>query len=460
MPNSSKSFEIEQKILEFISSNKLIDSGDNLLVALSGGPDSVFLVHFLKKFSSNFNIKIQAAHINHLLRGNDSMKDAEFCSKLCKELKIKLHLLEVNIPRIKESSKKSIEEISREKRYEYFYKICKSENIEKIATAHNKNDNSETVLLNLLKGSSLSGLAGIPIKRANIIRPLLCLTKNEIIEYLKNNDLIYRIDFSNEENRFNRNFLRNQIIPLLEKEINPKTIEAINRTSNNIKSAIKSLNKNKAELSSIYLEANSNEFIIRDKLFIDLDDYTIAEILKDAFKIHLNIEFNSKVYEVLKQLSQNQVGKKNHLSENWIAVKESNYTSITKCNSKQQLEIEFSIGGSVQTPYYSISSEIFEFKEFENVKEESAEFISADNLDDIFILRNWKSGDRFVPLGMNGHKKISDFLTDRKIPNNSRNKTLVLLNKNKIVWVVGYNISDEFKVTSSTKKVCKLCLKK
>ncbi len=184
----------EQKILKFISDKKLIAKNNKVLIAFSGGPDSVFLFHLLIKYRRKFKIDLGAVHINHKLRGKDSDGDESFCKEFCDKFSIPIYLIRRDVKKYAKKKKMSLEEAGREIRYSEFVKIARANKYTKIATGHNCDDNAETVFLNLIKGTGIKGLAGIPVQRENIIRPMLILTKNEILDYLNINNIEFRID--------------------------------------------------------------------------------------------------------------------------------------------------------------------------------------------------------------------------------------------------------------------------
>ncbi|MGA7836827.1 MAG: tRNA lysidine(34) synthetase TilS, partial [Ignavibacteriaceae bacterium] len=225
----------EEKVLKFIDQKNLISRRDKILIALSGGPDSVFLFHFLLKFRKRFQIDLAAAHINHKLRGKNSDADEKFCKDLCEQNDIQFFSTRKDVKKIAAAKKISLEEAGREIRYSEFKRIAVQNNFSKIATAHNCSDNAETVFFNLIKGTGLKGLSGIPIKRENIIRPVLVLTKNEILEYLSKKKLKFRMDESNLESEFERNFIRNEIFPLIKEKLNPAFEEKIFHNSEILK---------------------------------------------------------------------------------------------------------------------------------------------------------------------------------------------------------------------------------
>lgn len=266
----------EQKVIRFIYENKLINSKDKVLIALSGGPDSVFLLHFFNKFRKKYKIEIGAVHINHLLRGKNSDRDELFCKTICEELLIPFYKLKKNVSSFSKMNKISIEIAGRKIRYEYFNKISKLYNYNKIATAHNADDNTETVLLNLIKGAGLKGIAGIPVNRNNIIRPILCLTKKEILEYLDANRFEFRIDESNLTNEYERNFIRNEVIPLLTNNINSSISKTILNTSLNLQSLDSKLFNLTDKIRSEIVVAKNKMVTFPESIFNDKDEFLIS----------------------------------------------------------------------------------------------------------------------------------------------------------------------------------------
>lgn len=450
----------EQKVLRFIIENELNSPGEKVLVALSGGPDSVFLLHFFNKFKNKFKIEIGAAHINHRLRGNDSERDELFCRAICDELSVPFYILRKDIKSYSKKNKISLEVAGRKIRYEFFEKISSENKYDKIVTAHNADDNAETVLLNLIKGTGIKGIAGIPVKRNNIVRPILSLTKKEILDYLNENQFEYRVDESNLSNDFERNFLRNEVIPLIQKNINPAFSNSALNTSLNLQrlniglaaivSGLKSTVKVKFNRSvSIPIDfiKSENKFII---------SYTIKELIDENFSVKLESNDLKKIFMLVKK----QSGKSEELSENLIALKERNEIRIVKKSAlKNSNEKKISTGSEIKIAGKTLS--IFEVtrSDVKIGKSKNIEYISADGLSSDFIVRTWTEGDKFFPIGMQGSKKISDYLNDIKINSFEKKEQLVLENNGSIVWVIGKRLDDRFKLTPNTKKVLKLCLK-
>ncbi|MDP2036202.1 MAG: tRNA lysidine(34) synthetase TilS, partial [Ignavibacteria bacterium] len=321
-------------------------------------------------------------------------------------------------------------------------------------TAHNLSDNAETVLLNLLSGTSAAGLSGIPVVRGNIIRPILCVTKQEILEYLEKNRIPFRIDSSNLSDDFKRNFLRNRILPLLRGKVNPALDEAVYRTTSNLKSQLTNLEKGMNYFLSAFSNLKENGFEIRLKI-MDVFGEIPGELLKVLLEKNFDYEFKHDDYVKINALAKNQKGKKVNLGSGITVYRENELLRFQKDESDLTREVEILTGKKAKLGGVTVSIQETEI-EANPAKKKAYELISADSLDEKFLLRTWKHGDIFKPLGFKGTKKVSDFLTDAKIPASEKKNRLVLLNRNKIIWVVGLRISDEVKITNKTKRVYKL----
>ena len=450
----------EQKVLRFIKENELLLPEDKVLIALSGGPDSVFLLHLLNKFQKKFKIEIGAAHINHLLRGTNSKRDEQFCEAICIELEIPFYLLRMNVAVYSKKNKISLEAAGRKIRYDFFEKISKKNKYNKIVTAHNADDNAETVLLNLIKGTGIKGIAGIPVKRTNITRPILSLSKKEIIDYLDENKFEYRIDESNLSNDFERNFLRNKVIPLIHKNLNPAFAKASLNTSLNLQKLILWISEFVEEFKSSIIFHNDNSISIPIRLLKDcnefLSSYAIKEIIDETFSVKLESGDWKKIF----WLSKKESGKSEELSEKLICFKERNEIIVQKKTTSTKRGVwKIKVGSEIK-----IGEKIFSILKVNSNKvkinkSKNEEIISADEIDDNFVVRKWKAGDKFYPIGMKGTKKISDYLNDIKINSFEKQEQLVLENNGKIIWVIGKRLDNRFKLTSKSKKVFKLCLK-
>jgi tRNA(Ile)-lysidine synthase len=449
----------EQKVLKFIDRNGLIEAGDKIIVAFSGGPDSVFALHFLNTYSKKFKIDLHAVHFNHGLRGKESDGDEKFAKDFCKKKSIPFISKKLNVKTFAKQNKLSIEEAARKLRYKNLEEINEKLKCSKIVTAHNQSDNTETILINLFSGSGLPGLSGIPVKRDNIIRPFLCLTKHEIVEYMEENEINFRIDKSNLGIDYKRNFLRNRIIPEIKLKLNPAVDEALFRSSNNLVSALQFNHKMAEHLAAQFVTHTGDSAVIWLYLADMFDGNIPAEIIKLVLKKYFKHEFEADDFEKINSLVTNQKGKQVQISKDLIAVREDESIKIEKTRRAPVKAISLQAGKTAVIGSKLIGIELVSNKSVQFSRDGKVEYISGNKLTGKFILREWKPGDKFHPLGMKNARKLSDFLTDLKIPSSERKKQLVLLNRNQIIWVVGLRIDNQFKLTEQTKKIYKLWVK-
>ena len=460
---------IEQKVIKFIDEKNLIEKNDRVLIALSGGPDSVFLIHLLSRFKKRFKIELGALHVNHQLRGIAADEDEEFCRKICEELNVEFFSVSKDVKSFASKRKISLEEAGREIRYSLLKRTALKNNYNKIATAHNSNDNAETVLLNLIKGTGIKGISGIAVKRENIIRPVLKLTKNEILDHLHLNKLNYRIDESNFSSNYERNFLRNEIIPLIKKRLNPSLEDSLFNSSEVFKRISLIIDK---EINPFFgtVKFDKKEKIL--KVFPaelnSLDKEYRGDFLKEVVKRNFFIQLSFNDVKQLISLFNSRTGKKINLSENLSAVKEREELIIFLNPGEKSFSFNKNISVDSEV---KINGKKFYIKRVlkKNVEisnDRNVEYISGDNCGKNFNIRTWKQGDRFFPIGLKKHregnfgsKKVSDFLNEQKIPSILKKKQLVLTTQNKIVWILGLRLDNRFKLTEKTKKIYRLCLK-
>jgi len=449
---------VEQKAIKFIDENHLIEKGDKVLVALSGGADSVFLISYLMKYKNRFKIEMAAFHLNHKIRGKVAVEDEKFCTEFCSKNKIEFTRVSKDVKTYAKKMKVSVEEAGREIRYSELNKAAKKMRCTKIATAHNSSDNVETVLLNFVKGTGVKGLAGIPIRRDNIIRPILCLCAEEIRKYLKANKIPFRIDESNLDSDYERNFLRNEIIPQLKKRLNPRLEEKINNTSKIISEINLFIDKNIEKIRKEVVNSDGKVLRINSQKISNIDKILLSILLKAEIENKFDSELSSENIFSLLDLLVSQKGRSIHLKENIIVTKERGELVVRRGSGSRNEKSTYKIkvGQKLKFNRKVISVREVNRKMFKFSLDKSIEYISGDGLGNIFEIRKWKEGDKFQPIGMKGTKKISDFLSDEKASSINKKDNLVLTIGNKIVWVIGLRIDDRFKIMSETKKILKL----
>jgi tRNA(Ile)-lysidine synthase len=429
-----------------INKNTLLNKTDKLLLAFSGGVDSLVLADLLHKAGYN----IELAHCNFQLRGQEAKDDTAFCENFAKSINTKFHVIYFDTKAYAAEHKLSIQMAARELRYNWFKSLKVEHSFDFILTAHHANDNVETVFVNLIRGTGIKGLQGIPEKQNDIVRPLLFATKDEIKDYAIKNKLVFREDSSNQEIKYKRNFIRHQIIPEL-KKLNPALEETFSTSIQFFKQSADIVAEfAQLKFKSICKEENS-------QLFID-----IILLLQEAQKETLLFEWlyrknfkTSQIQQLVEVLMTNkQVGKQFSSATHQLVV-DRKYI-IVQALEKEPSEKVFVIKSISDTAHLPIKLNFEEtsHREFSKVKNEIT-IAFSDNLFPL-TLRKWKQGDKFKPLGLNGFKKLSDFFKDQKLSLFEKEATWILESKEHIVWVVGYRMDDRCKLTDETEKVIKI----
>ena len=440
-----------RKIEQFIEQKELMSKNQLYLVALSGGADSVALLLVLKRLGYN----VEAAHCNFHLRGEESDRDEDFCKDLCRELDIKLHLAHFDTQTNASLHGISIEMAARNLRYNYFEALLKDINASAVCVAHHKDDSAETLLLNLVRGTGIEGLTGIKSKNNRIVRPFLCVRRNEIINYLEQQNQSFVTDSSNLVNDVQRNKIRLDVMPLLQ-TINPSVVEHLNQTGEYVEDATAILNATLEQMYDRVVLLKTEEQMIVDIERLEKEQsssYLLWNILK-------NYGFNAAQ---IKQISQ---GLTTSIGRVW----ESTTHALTINNNKIIVEPLFTCDSKeyrlIEEGLYHLNSKLsIEIKKesYSSDKGFSKDpkyiWIDADKVAFPLFIRLIKEGDRMIPLGMKGGKLISDMLTDSKVSYFDRQRQYVLLNnEQQIIWLLGRRIDDRYKITSSTKTVLKIKL--
>jgi len=440
-----------RKIEQFIEQKELMSKNQLYLVALSGGADSVALLLVLKRLGYN----VEAAHCNFHLRGEESDRDEDFCKDLCRELDIKLHLAHFDTQTDASLHGISIEMAARNLRYNYFEALLKDIDASAVCVAHHKDDSAETLLLNLVRSTGIEGLTGIKSKNNRIVRPFLCVRRNEIINYLEQQNQSFVTDSSNLVNDVQRNKIRLDVMPLLQ-TINPSVVEHLNQTGEYVEDATAILNATLEQMYDRVVLLKTEEQMIVDIERLEKEQsssYLLWYILK-------NYGFNAAQ---IKQISQ---GLTTSIGRVW----ESTTHALTINNNKIIVEPLFTCDSKeyrlIEEGLYHLNSKLsIEIKKesYSSDKGFSKDpkyiWIDADKVAFPLFIRLIKEGDRMIPLGMKGSKLISDMLTDSKVSYFNRQRQYVLLNnEQQIIWLLGRRIDDRYKITSSTKTVLKIKL--
>jgi len=429
-----------QRFCQFITENQLFGSGDKILLTVSGGIDSVTLCDLFHKAGFTFGI----AHCNFGLRGEESNGDETFVKKLAKKYKVSFYAENFETQAFADKEKISIQMAARQLRYSWFEKLRQQEGYNYIATAHHAGDALETVLLNIVRGTGIAGMNGIRSKTGYIIRPMLFADREQIQEYVVENQLSWREDSSNESAKYQRNFIRQQVTPLL-KKLNPNLEHTLKTSVQRIGTAERVFRRYIEELKLKVWEEGKDAIYIKDSLFPEQD--------KTVLLYELLVDYNFSFSDIKSIVSTETTGKYIESATHILAKDRGQLTLTQKrlndyfssyITENQQEFNEKDIHLTIQ------AKDITSFKLDTYHKIASLDY---DKLAFPLQLRKWKEGDWFCPLGMNKKKKVSDFLVDSKVPVNLKDRVFVLCSGSSIVWIVGRRIDERYKIVDDTKKV-------
>ena len=436
-----------QKFTDFIKKENLFQAKDRLLLAVSGGVDSVVLCELCKQAGFDFVI----AHCNFQLREDESGRDEQFVRELAKKYSSEIFVKKFETEKYAEQNKLSIQVAARELRYEWFNSLIGDE-IKYILTAHHANDNIETLLMNFFKGTGINGLQGILPKQANVIRPLLFAKKEEFLEFAKENGLSYVEDSSNASDKYTRNYFRNQLIPSIQKvfpQVEENLINNIQRFTEIQTLYQQSIDLHKKKL----LEKKGEEIHI--PVFKLLKSQPLPTIVYEIVKdFGFTSNQTDEVIKLLKSDSGKYVQSPRHRvlkNRNWLIVTPVN-TEISEniLIEEKDKEIKF-LSGKLEIKKALVA--VYKLSANENIAQ-----LDADEITFPLLLRKWKQGDYFYPLGMNKKKKLSRFFIDQKMSMTEKENTWVIEMNKKIVWVVGKRIDNRFKITGKTKNILLISL--
>jgi tRNA(Ile)-lysidine synthase len=435
------------KFILAVKQQNLFLPKDKLLLAVSGGVDSVVLCELCKQAGYDFII----VHCNFQLRGAESHRDEQFVRNLGIQYKVYACVREFDTVKYAAENKLSIQEAAREIRYWYFDLLIKDNLGDYLLTAHHADDNIETLLMNFFRGTGLQGLKGIPVKNGYIRRPLLSFSKEELIAFAKENKLDWVEDSSNESSKYTRNFFRNEIIPAISK-VYPQVSENLQDNINRFKEIEKLYKLSAGELKKKICKQKGNEVHIPVKQLMGFKSKALI------YEIISSYGFHEKQVVEIEKLAESESGK-------YIQSPGNNYRMIRHrdwfiISPVQAIEAEnIVIEESDKEIIFSLGK--LSIERTLNLKPQTLnDRVSLDAKEISFplLLRKWKQGDYFYPLGMKKKKKLSRFFIDQKLSKTEKEKVWVIESNQRIIWVAGYRIDERFKVTEKTKQVFQITL--
>ncbi len=463
------------KVYETIKEHSLIEDKDNVLIGVSGGPDSVCLLHVLCSLQNRLNInKIFVVHVNHMLRGDEAKRDEDYVHNLCGKLGIEVYSKEFNIRDIAASKGISLEEAGREVRYEYFDKMAEKLGANKIAVAHNKNDQAETILLHIVRGTGLDGLKGMDYKRDKIVRPLMDIDRNQIEEYCIKYNLNPITDSSNLESIYTRNKIRLELVPFIDKLLKIDITSNLVKMSLLIKDDNKYIEEKTIEMYNQCIVEKDSNSICLDLVLLGKQHTAIQKrILRYAIEVLKgDLKGIEKIHiqDALNLISHGRTGSEIHLPCGLRIKRSYGIIKIFENNKKESIaavKADEKVAIPGETSFSNcgiILASLADDKDIGKVnsinQNSLIQFFDYEKLSLGINLRYRKEGDVFRPYKSNGTKKLKEYFIDNKVPREIREKVPIIAMNNEVVWIIGYKISDKFKVTENTKRVLRLEYKK
>jgi tRNA(Ile)-lysidine synthase len=430
----------------FLRENSLCTPGNKILLTISGGVDSMVMLDLFSR--SGFEGEI--AHCNFGLRGAESDEDERFVIEIATRYDSPVHVKSFQTEEYASNNNISIQMAARDLRYEWFEDIRRQTDCDFIATAHNKNDHAETFFINLLRGTGIRGLTGIPVVSGNIIRPLLWAEREEILNYSEQKHILFREDSSNAGLKYSRNKIRHILFPELEK-IRPGILTVMDENISRLKATL--------EIYESVLEDKRRELLQRDKDFIRISINSIQKLKPaDAWLYELLNDFEFS-FPVVKDIVRNLNADsgRQFFSSSYRLIKDRDYLILEPLreNIVRKFYIE-NIEREINDPLALKFTLIEETDRFQIPPYPDVACFDYDKLDFPLIIRKWESGDYFRPLGMENMKKVSDFFIDIKLSIPEKEKAWILTDGTNIIWIMGYRIDDRFKIDDSTERILKI----
>lgn len=456
---------MQKKITQYIDSNGMLSTDDTVIVGLSGGADSVCLLRLLLSVKEKYNLSLVAVHVNHGIRGFDADQDEEFVRQLCSAYNVKLECIKKDIPAIAAKTKESEEECGRRIRYEIFREVANNYKQVKIAVAHHMNDQVETILFRMARGTGVKGISGMSPVKDEIIRPMLCLTRKEILDYLGNLGQDYRTDITNEDINYSRNYVRKQIVPELE-SINPEAVKHIASLCEEVDMVVAYMERESDRLLQSALINSGSDLMMYDASKLAKSDevirsYAIRQMirlsgisLKDVTREHI-----VSIEDMLVKSESSRLS----LPRGIVVIKEANRIYVTSEDKMKESSdlICVEIDGAGEYDFAGIGTltcEIISDFDMADIPQNTyTKWFDYDKISNGLSLRNRAEGDYLTVNKSGGHKKLKDYYIDLKIPKSERDLIPILAIESEVVWVVGHRISESYKVTNNTTRVLKCC---
>lgn len=480
-------WKTEQKVRDFVEKHHLIRKGDLLVAGISGGADSVCLFYLLLELQKNLDFRFTAVHVNHNLRGEEAVRDEKFVEKLCEREGVSCRIVRKDVGRLAQEMGLTLEEAGRKVRYEAFEQILVQDNGTKIVLAHHKDDQAETMIHHLARGTGIGGLCALKPVSGNRIRPLLCLEREEIERYLQKGGWRWQTDSTNLDDAYTRNKIRHHVVSYLCQEINPKTVAHMAGTAEELGEVEELLAALTDRLADGMVRRESDRSIISESLRKEpsiLQRRIFLEEIKRA--AGSGKDFTRTHAEDVQKLWEKQVGKKITLPRQVTAcrgysgicimregqerknlpapgqakqIKHAEQGNVKKGSNEEIVLLPERSKNEISIEGYTLTYQIISYN-FPVIEEKKyTKWLDYDKIEDIVVIRHRNPGDRISVLQSGGSKKLKDYLIDRKIPQKERDGFWLLAAGNEVLWMIGDRIGEKYKVTDETRQILYIQIK-
>ena len=447
----------EDRFQDFLKESGLTRPKGSIVLAVSGGVDSMVMTYLFNGIRKTWDLRLSVVHVNHHLRGDESDGDEHFVAGAAAELSIPFTALHVDVQSYQSAHRLSKQEAAREVRYRAFETARVDRGFDAVATAHHAGDNAETVLMNALRGAGIRGLSGIPPRRekGSVIRPLLWATRDEIENYAAMNGIRHREDSSNTSTAYTRNALRHVILPRLESLTQSNVVESLNRISTVMRSLQQRIDSELRSKMQAIVVSETNSVTVLLNAFLREPLYLQEEMMLEIFR-NLEIEPSARKVQSCLDLCTRPSGRSLQLAARWRLYRERERLVFAEPRPKEEFEYRIEMGKEYSFARFKFgSTEVAGVPDYRDHLG-STEYIDADKVGNTLVLRNWKQGDWFLPLGMENKKKLSDFFTNEKVPFLTKQSTPILESEGSVVWVCGLRLDQRFRITLATRHVVQL----
>lgn len=455
---------------------RMLEAGNAVLVGVSGGPDSMALLHVLLRLAPGLGVLLGVAHLNHGLRGAASDADHQFVAASTRRLGLPFYGRRTDVDAYRKKERLSLEEAGRQQRYDFFFGVADQYGFDKVAVGHHREDNAELILMNLIRGSGLSGLAGIPPVRQNrIVRPLIRSSRQDIQRFIEVEKIDYVVDASNQEQRFLRNRIRHHLIPLIERAYNPKLIDALDRLTDIVQAEEAWMDGwTQAAASTCVQAVNSNQFQLKVSLSSTMPraaQRRLVRFIVQKTKGDLRRVGFGHIEAVIALMNAGSGEGQIDLPGGVRVARSGDIIRFSRVQKPRQpasspVVFEYTVFQNGFSPDSIRLLEINARLDFAEIEPDGFQlldrpnpghaYFDADKIEFPLVVRPARAGDRFTPLGASGRQKISKFFINKKIPRWERYRYPVLESAGKIVWLAGQRMDDAVKITETTRRVLKV----